>query len=588
MSSVARMPSGCRVLPAILALLTTAALVSAPPAVAAWPPDPSINVPLCTTAFSSQVSAAIPDASGGAIVVWYEDRAGDFDVFARRVNSQGVPLWTNDGNLVCVQPVISAQILPKAVSDGAGGAIVVWIDNRNGANALFAQRIDSLGTRLWASAGMAVATTSSQVTYFCLAADGASGAVISWASQPGLSSDIHAQRLNASGAMQWGTAGKALCVNALDQYRPMVVRKSSGIFVVAWEDTRQGFRTDLYAQALNAAGTLQWAANGILVAGSAQNAINPMLVATGADDCLLMWDADSLGTGDVRGQRLGATGAALWPGAGLRLFPPGRSGLIGVCADGLGGAYAIVNVLEPSSGKSPLWVQRIRDTGVLYFAPAGIRVSSILSNQMGAVITRDNGNGCIVAWFDDQRGLSSNFTPLFDVFAQHIIPGGIHDWYESGVPVCRAPNQGAGLAISANAGTGLGGVVVAWSDTRNSSSPDIYAQGVDSAGRLGFGLLGVDPGAVPATASLARPSPNPAPHGATNIAYTLAGREHVQLQVVDAAGRIVTVLEDGVREPGQHHVSWDGRVRGHALPPGLYLVQLRTPSRSEIRRLVLL
>lgn len=587
MSAVARMSSGCRVLPVILALLTTLALVSAPPASAAWPPDPSINVPLCVTTFSSQIGAAIPDASGGAIAVWYEDRAGDFDVFARRVNSQGLPLWISNGNPLCVAPVGSAQVLPKAVSDGTGGAIVVWIDNRNGANALFAQRIDSLGTRLWASAGMAVATTSSQVTEFSLAADGASGVVITWAAQPGLSGDIYAQRLNASGAMQWGTTGKALCTNALDQFHPIVVRKASGIFVVVWEDMRLGFRSDLYAQALNAIGTLQWAANGILVAGSAQNAVNPMLVATGADDCLLMWDADSLGTGDVRGQRLGSTGAGLWPGAGLRLFPPSRSGLLGVCADGLGGAYAIVSALDAPSGKALLWVQRIRDTGVLYLVPTGIRVSSVRSNQLGAVITRDNGNGCIVAWYDDQRGLVSNLTPLFDVFAQHIIPGGIRDWFESGVPVCRAPNQSAGLAISPNAGVGLGGVVLAWSDTRSSVSPDIYAQGVDAAGRLGVGL-GVEPGAAPASTSLARPSPNPAPHGATSIAYTLAHRDHVQLQVVDPSGRVVAVLEDGVREAGQYRVSWDGRARGHALPPGLYLVQLRTSSRSEIRRLVLL
>jgi hypothetical protein len=35
-------------------------------------------------------------------------------------------------------------------------------------------------------------------------------------------------------------------------------------------------------------------------------------------------------------------------------------------------------------------------------------------------------------------------------------------------------------------------------------------------------------------------------------------------------------------------VAWDGRSNGRQLPPGLYLVQLLTPSRSEIRRLVVL
>src|SRR5438045_1449237 len=105
---------------------------------AAWPSTPTQNVPLCTTIFSSQIGSAIPDQHGGAIAVWYEDRAGDFDIFARRVDSAGTPRWTADGVLVCVAPAGTQQVLPKAVSDGAGGAIVAWIDGRNGPNTLFA------------------------------------------------------------------------------------------------------------------------------------------------------------------------------------------------------------------------------------------------------------------------------------------------------------------------------------------------------------------------------------------------------------------------------------------------------------------
>jgi flagellar hook assembly protein FlgD len=98
----------------------------------------------------------------------------------------------------------------------------------------------------------------------------------------------------------------------------------------------------------------------------------------------------------------------------------------------------------------------------------------------------------------------------------------------------------------------------------------------------------VSPPAPPTATALARPSPNPAPHGSTSISYTLTGPERVELRVVDPTGRVVTVLEDGPRGAGTHAVTWDGRARGRTLPPGLYLVQLLTPSRSEIRRLVVL
>ena len=199
--------------------LACAMLVAPRLAAAAWPPDPLQNVPLCTTAFSSQIGSAIPDARGGAIAVWYEDRGGDFDVFARRVDSNGTPQWAANGVTVCVAPAGTSQLLPKAVSDGAGGVIVTWLDGRSGPLALYAQHVDSSGVLQWAAAGVLLATTASnQVTEFSVIADGAGGVVVAWATPAsGVSSDIYAQRLNATGARQWGTNAKALCTN---KFRP--------------------------------------------------------------------------------------------------------------------------------------------------------------------------------------------------------------------------------------------------------------------------------------------------------------------------------------------------------------------------------
>jgi hypothetical protein len=549
---------------------------------AAWPSDPLQNVALCVTPFSSAVTAAVSDGRRGAIVAWYEDRAGDFDVFARRVDASGVPQWALNGVRACSTTAGTPQVLPKAVSDGANGVIMAWLDGRSGPNTLYLQRVDSSGTRLWGAGGvLAATTTSNQLTEFCLIADGAGGAVVTWTTpMSGVSSDIYAQRVNALGARQWGANALALCTEKSDQFRPMLVRKASGSFVVAWEDLRQLFRSDLYAQAITAAGVTQWAANGMIVANSADNAINPMLVATGANDCLLLWDADSLGVGDIRGQRLSSTGAALWAGAGVRMFSPGTNGLAAVTTDPLGGAYLVSSRTNVSTLKSQLWAQRVLDTGALVYPASGLRVSSIPSGQTQVAIAPDNAGGCMLTWYDDLRGVAPNG----DIFAQRLSAAGVTLWSPSGVPVCSAPNTGPGLTLAAD---GVGGAVIAWSDTRNSPSPDLYVQGVDANGALGVGL-GVEPHPGSATTALARPAPNPLPHGSTTISYTLSAPEQVTLRVVDATGRMVQLLEDGPRPSGTHTLAWDGRSNGRRLAPGIYLVQLLTPTRSEVRRLVLL
>jgi len=563
-------------------LAMTMLLGLAGPTHAAWPPDPTVNVPLCTTAFSSQVTAAVPDGAGGAIVAWFEDRFGDFDVFARRVRGDGTPLWGDNGIKLANPAAQTLQVLPKAVSDGAGGAIVVWIDGRSGANQLFMQRVDSTGTLLWGTAGLVVANASTaQVIEFSVASDGAGGAVVAWSTfLSGISSDIYAQRVNASGLMQWSTGGRLVCGDVSDQFSPVVARNGAGSFVVAWEDQRAGFRSEVFGQLYNAAGTAQWTPNGLKLVGSAENALHPMLVPSGASDMLLFWEADSLGLGDVRGQRLNALGAPQWSASGPRMFQPGVSGLLAAVTDGLGGAFVVSNTFDVNSGTQPLLVQRVRDDASLRFTIDGVRASSIASNQTQLVAAADNANGLLLAWADDQRGL----LPNQDVFAQRMTSLGALLWSGSGVPVCRAASSPSGIAIVHD---GAGGAVIGWSDTRNSPSPDVYVQGVDAAGVLGVGV-DVPPAATPAATALARPAPNPVPNGSTTIRYTLARAEHVQLRVVDATGRIVTVLEEGERGPGLHEVTWDSRSRGDRLPPGLYLVQLVTPTRSEIRRLVLL
>ena len=84
---------------------------------------------------------------------------------------------------------------------------------------------------------------------------------------------------------------------------------------------------------------------------------------------------------------------------------------------------------------------------------------------------------------------------------------------------------------------------------------------------------------------LEAPFPNPFRNEAT-VVYTLAEPGTVKLEVFDALGRRVSLLENRARPAGRHEAS----LSGTALTPGLYLVRLTTSSpagdRTATRRLV--
>jgi len=81
--------------------------------------------------------------------------------------------------------------------------------------------------------------------------------------------------------------------------------------------------------------------------------------------------------------------------------------------------------------------------------------------------------------------------------------------------------------------------------------------------------------------------PNPF-NPTTRLEFELPAAGHVELSVVDVAGRHVTTLVDGPRAAGRHATVWDGRnAAGRPMASGVYVVQLHSGDRMEMRRIVL-
>jgi hypothetical protein len=238
----------------------------------------------------------VSDGAGGAIIAWADDRSGvSVDVYAQRVNASGAVQWTADGVAICTDPSGFTPRLPQIVSDGSAGAIIVWEDPRSAANDIYAQRINASGVVQWTANGVGICTASGFQSQPTIAADGSGGAIIAWQDfRNGSHLDIYAQRIDASGAVQWTANGIGVSTTTGNQSSPQILESVASV-IIAWNDSRSG-NTDIYAQKVSTTGTVQWTADGVPVSTATGNQSSPILTSDALLGAIVAWQDARNGT----------------------------------------------------------------------------------------------------------------------------------------------------------------------------------------------------------------------------------------------------------------------------------------------------
>src|SRR4029079_6529104 len=123
---------------------------------------------------------------------------------------------------------------------------------------LYAQRISAAGAVMWNANGVPLVVAGSVQNLQKGIADGAGGAIFTWtdARPAGTFSHIYAQRINASGLVQWAGNGVAVCTATTSQCRSTHATALQEGAVIAWEDCRRDTFGDVYAQRVRADGTI--------------------------------------------------------------------------------------------------------------------------------------------------------------------------------------------------------------------------------------------------------------------------------------------------------------------------------------------
>jgi hypothetical protein len=238
----------------------------------------------------------LTDGANGAFIVWSDNRSGDTEnqnMYAQRVNSSGVAQWTANGITVCDAANNQYGYGKSIVSDGANGLIVTWSDIRSNTWQIYAQRFNASGVPQWTANGVAITSYASNTNprqYNRVVTDGANGAIISWDDYRAGSWDIYAQRVNASGAVQWTANGVVICNATNDQTSNTMTTDGNNGAIIAWTDGRSGL--DIYAQRIGNAGTVAWTANGIVVSSASGGQSNPVISVANSGGAVIAFEDD--------------------------------------------------------------------------------------------------------------------------------------------------------------------------------------------------------------------------------------------------------------------------------------------------------
>jgi len=569
--------------------------------------------------------AVAMNAAGNFVVVWQDERNDDWDIYAQRYTSDGMPIG---GNFKVNGDQGSAwQWVPAVAMDAAGNFVVVWHDSRNGDWDIYGQRYLADGTPIGDNFKVNDDQGSARQWFAAVAVDATGNVVVVWADKRNDSGDIYAQRYASDGTPIVYNFKVNDDQGRASQGYPAVAMDAVGNFVVVWEDKRNGwYNRDIYAQRYAADGT---PIGDNFKVNDDQGSAGPEYPAVAMDaagNFVVVWQDRRNDDWDIYAQRYAADGTPI----GNNFKVNDNTGslwqrLPSVAVDAVGNVLVVWQ--DGYNRNWDIYAQRYAADGTPIGDNFKVNDDSGSAEQWSPAVAMDAAGNFVVVWQDERND-------DWDIYAQR--------YAADGTPIGSnfKVNDDQGSArqwVPAVAMDAVGNFVVVWEDERNGDW-DIYGQRYSSdgtplgnnfivtkyrykdqfqpdvklwngriytvwttthAGGTGLDIwanvldwndpytrIAEDSPASVETYYLAPNYPNPF-NPSTTIRYHLPRASRVKLQVYNPLGQVVRTLVEAQQPAGRYTVQWDGRDdSGRQLPAGVYFYRLKAGQFEQVRKCV--
>jgi hypothetical protein len=435
-----------------------------------WDPQ---GIEICTAENDQIEPRIIGDTNGGCYVVWKDGRAGGHlneDIYIQHLDSDGNPLWQEDGKPVC--DAVGTQFSPLLRTDGQEKVYAAWGDDRDGSTGLYLQILDSDGTLYLAENG--------KIVYHGLCGDArdyillpnGNNVVAIWVDtrNPYLDKQIFMQVTYADGSMGLEPNGKSITTEYPQKKEnpAAVIYPESNRITVAWEESHVE-RRQIIAQSVDIECNYLWGDSGIAVSNASSDQYNPCISVEQAEDdaydYYVGWTDYNMDfinpVNAVYGQKI-RDGELLWGEEGILIGDqPGDD----VLKD-IKGRFFIwqneswpdfdiyVKLADENGNTAPGWPEN------------GLCICGAEGNQSNpkGILTEQ---GLLVVWEDLRNG-----SPYFkDIYGQMITYDGTILWSEDGVPLIGLAQDQFKPALLYH-----DEIYMAWNDFRSGTDYQMYMQ----------------------------------------------------------------------------------------------------------------
>lgn len=481
---------------------------------------PAGGVVICNSTGNQSAIQMAPDGSGGAVVVWCDERSGtEKDIYAQRVNSTGSVEWSPNGIAVCTET--GNQSSPTITASGNGTFVISWVDERGSDKDIYAQQIDLDGDIYWTANGIAISSEPGDENGVTVAADISctGGVFYSWVNDSGGNSDVYAWRSKApfsiSGCFvtEDGIGVEGIQVEAREYNTDIstdIIKSSTttdevGNYTLVLEDGWEGTvvasheywdqfspnvpryyyalesnLTDQNYVVSHAVGNVwysEWIPDGNVVCEATGGQTAPQITVDDGGGAIIVWEDNRDSSADIYARKVSSNGEVLWTDDGV-LISDAECNKTNpqIASDGSGGG--IVTWTHTGGSDLDVYAQRIDSNGHLKWGTIGLPVCNATGDQSDPRIIPDGSGGAFISWIENDGSTGK------DIYVTRLDQTGnvATGWPANPVEVCAYNENQVNVDMCLDGG---GGVIITWEDWRDGEVySDIYAQRISSTGGI--------------------------------------------------------------------------------------------------------